>query len=509
MNEPTGTSTVSVWNADASPWQPTAGEPPSSVDVVIAGAGITGLTTALLLARAGKRVLVLERREIGAGATGNTTAKVTALHGLTYAALVDGVGEDDARRYADANMAGVAEVRALAGELAPDCQLTEASAYTFAWKQEKLDDLRREVEVGRQLGMPLAMDDAAELPFEVAGAVRLDGQLHLHATKYLAGLARGVEMAGGSIVDHAPVTGYDDGADGVDVHTSIGSFHADHLVSATLLPVADIGGVFAKAEASRSYALAAVLEAPQFEGMYISTDAPTRSVRPLVLDGRPALVASGPSHKPGAEHDTDRFHRELEDWVRATFPVVDVPYRWSAQDYVTADRVPYVGRCPRTHNTFVATGFRKWGLSNGTAAAIMLRDLLTEQPNPWFAAFDATRLPDAGDVIHLTSVNVGVAGHLIGDRLGRLSAPALADLDVGEGGLVDVDGDTVGAYREEDGTVVAVGLNCTHLGCTVQWNSAERSWDCPCHGSRFDRHGEVLEGPALEPLTVRVIRPVP
>jgi glycine/D-amino acid oxidase-like deaminating enzyme/nitrite reductase/ring-hydroxylating ferredoxin subunit len=493
--------TTSVWRATAPSRDRVAADHDAETDVVVVGAGITGLTTAVLLAREGRRVTVLERRTIGAGSSGNTTAKVSALHGTTYQKLLSSVGDDGARHYAAANQAGVELVRELGTTLAPAAQMTDASSYTFAWTEEGLGQIHDEVAAARTAGLPATFVTETDLPFPVAGAVRLDGQLHFHPLRYLHALADEIERLGGHVHEHTAVVDVDDSRTGVTVRTPGALIRADDVVVATLLPIVDIGGFFAKAEASRSYALAAVIDGPAPTGMYLAADSPTRSVRPLDLDGETAVVCEGPSHKTGTESDTGRFYEELETWVAEHFPVRRVTHRWSAQDYTTPDQVPFVGRSPRTHHVWVATGFHKWGLSGGSAAARLLADALAGRENPWAGTFDATRILGLGEVPTLARANLDVARHAVAGWLGRAKAPSLDHLAPGEGGTVEVDGRAAGAYRDETGRVVVVSLTCTHLGCTVRWNAAERSWDCPCHASRFDRFGAVLEGPATEPLT--------
>jgi Rieske Fe-S protein len=236
--------------------------------------------------------------------------------------------------------------------------------------------------------------------------------------------------------------------------------------------------------------------------MAISIDTPSRSTRPWPGGGPNGLIVVGGGHETGETEETRPKYQGLVDWVRATWDVgLDAfEYRWSAQDYLTADHVSYVGRSPLMSRTFVATGFQKWGLTNATAAAVVLADALQGRDHRWSRLFDSARVGDGRSVARIVTQNLGVARHFVVDRIGRLHAEALGELPRGEGAIVRVGGKVVGAYRDAEGQVEAVGLTCTHLGCTVRWNAAEATWDCPCHGSRFAPDGAVLDGPAVDPL---------
>ena len=240
---------------------------------------------------------------------------------------------------------------------------------------------------------------------------------------------------------------------------------ASQAVLATLLPFDDTGAFFAKTEPVRSYAMAVRVRGPVPEGMYLSIDSPTRSVRPLTFDdGDVGLVIGGNGHRVGDQPDTEGCYADLERWARETFDVVSVEARWSAQDYAPVDHVPYIGRSPRRSRTYVATGYRKWGMTTALVASSIIADAITGRDNPWAEVFDATRLDVAGSAKDFVKNNAHVVKPFVQGHLGPKTK------------------------------------RCTHLGCIVHWNEAERSWDCPCHGSRFDETGDVLEGPAVEPL---------
>lgn len=488
----------SVWlaTADIERYDPLLSD--SSVDVAVVGGGLVGLTTALLAQRDGARVVVLEGARIGGGTTGHTTGKVTSQHSLIYADLIRRHGEDNARRYAEANQAGVEKVASLAEELGIDCELTRAAAYAYTTDPEQRERIEAEVDAAKRLGLPASLSSEVDLPFQVEAAVRFEDQIHFHPGKYIAGLARALVDGGGAIYESTRVTDIEEQRDrSVQLTTTKGTVHADQVVVASLIPPGLVGGYFAKTRPNCSYGLALRLNGAAPRSMAISVDPPTRSTRPWQEDG---LIVVGNGHEVGDGEDTESKYRDLEDWARRTFDVKSLDYRWSAQDYSTPDHVPYVGRSPLSHMVLVATGFQKWGLSNGTAAAMMLADLLAARENDWLSVFDASRIGDARAVGRLIKDNLKVGTELVGGRLNRPEPVPIEDLEPDQGGIVELERETVGGYRDAEGSLHAVKLTCSHLGCPLHWNNAEHSWDCRCHGSRFDVDGSVLNGPATQPL---------
>lgn len=472
-------------------------------DVVVVGGGITGLTTALMLKRRGAKVAVVEAQRIASGTTGYTTGKVTSQHSVKYADLIDGVGEEKARQYAEANQAGVEQIAGLVSELGIDCDFTRADAFVFTQDAGERETLEKEAAAAQKVGLPASFVTDTELLFDVVAAVKFTGQAHMHARKYCLGLADAVNGDGCAIFEQSRVVDIDEKPTHVDVRVAEDVvLRAEHVVMATLLPFDLISGFYARSQPKRSYALALRCSEAVPQGMYINVESPTRSLRPIDLGDGPerGLIVAGNSHTVGEHDNPESNYEDLERWARDTFPVQSVEYRWSAQDYTTADSIPYVGWAPRRARTLAATGFKGWGLSNSTAAAMILTDLISKTENPWFEVFDSTRIGTPDAIKTVVEDNLKVAKRFVRDRVRRLGAPDVAHLAPGEGGVVDIDGETVGAYRDESGNVTAVSVTCTHLGCTLKFNNAETSWDCPCHGSRFTTDGEVICGPAVRML---------
>lgn len=495
-----------VWLSDA----PRSDYPPLSrqveVDVAVVGGGITGLSTALALQRAGKTVAVVESDRIGCGVTGASTAKVTSLHGKIYSQLEEKFDRHVARIYADANEHGLAQIAAFSEEakaLGFDCNFQRQPAVTYTLDPRRVDELHAEAEAAVRARLDACFTTETQLPFPVAGAVRLDNQAQFQPYHYCLALAAAIADGGGQIFETTRVLDVDGGSneEPYQVQAQAADVRARHVVVATLLPFLDRGGFFARTHASRSYGIAVTLDRAAGEGMYIGIDDPAYSTRRI--DGNRIIVV-GQQHKVGQDDDTHRRYAALEQWARERFPVVTVDHRWSAQDFISADSLPYIGPLPfGGGRLWTATGFNKWGLTTAAFAAGILTDLIQGRDHPWAATFSTTR----GDVLasakSMISENLNVAKRFVGDRLRSLSGNDLHALNRGEGAIVQGDGERLAAYRDDAGVVHACSPICTHMGCYVQWNSAEKSWDCPCHGSRFDYTGQILQGPAVRPLQTK------
>ena len=471
------------------------------MDVAVIGGGIAGIVTAVLLKEAAASVAVVEAARIGSGVTGHTTAKVTSLHGLIYDDIRSSFGVEGARAYAQANQAGLDWIAERAAGI--PCEFRRNSAYTYATQAATRDKLEAELDAGVSAGLPLRLVDETPLPYPVAGAVRLDDQAEFHPRRFLLGLAERIPGDGSFVFESTRALGLDEGSP-CTVETDRGPLLADRVVVASHFPFLDRSLAFARMHPERSYALGLRFRGEAPAGMFISADGPTRSIRAHPLEGGELLIVGGEGHKVGQGGDTRVRYERLEAFAREHFDVSSVDYRWSSQDNMTADGVPYVGALtPVSKRVLYATGFAKWGLTNGAAAALMLADRLLERDNPWAGTFDANRLKPLAQAKDLVKENVNVAMRFFGDRMRAPEVRSLEGLRAGEGAIVSHGGRKLAAYRHEDGRVSALSPVCTHLWCQVAWNPAERSWDCPCHGSRFDTEGRVLQGPAVEGLEQR------
>jgi glycine/D-amino acid oxidase-like deaminating enzyme/nitrite reductase/ring-hydroxylating ferredoxin subunit len=475
-------------------------------DVAVLGGGIVGITTALLLQEGGARVALVEADRLACGVTGNTTAKVTSQHGLIYARLRRKLGQDAARGYGQAQEAALAWIAARVERDVIDCDFRRQAAYAYVTSAARRSQVEQEVEAAAAAGLPATLAETTPLPYPVEAAVRFADQAEFHVRKYLMALVERLLAGGGQVFEHSRAV--EVGTDGgCVVKTAGGRVIADRVVVATHYPFLDRSLAFARLTPERSYAIACRIAGQPPEGMHISANSPTRSVRAVPIGEEELLLIGGEGHTPGTGGDTEERYRRLERFAREHWDVNSVEYRWSAQDNRTLDGVPYVGRLtPRSDRAFMASGFAKWGMTGGTAAALLLADLVQGRANPSAKLFDPNRITPLASAPRFALHNAEVAAHFVGDRLKTRGAPSLEDLRPGEGAIVRHDGQKVAAYRDELGEAIAVSTRCTHLGCQVAWNSAERSWDCPCHGSRFAPDGSVLQGPAVHRLERKPLR---
>jgi len=436
-------------------------------DVAVIGGGIVGLTTALLAQRAGASVVLVEANRVGNGVSGYTTAKVSSQHGLIYARLRSTLGPDAVRLYGQINEAALAWIAERVETDGIDCDFHRRASYAYVVADSGRDEIEAEARAAKTAGLPAELVAETPLPYPVAGAVRFDDQAEFHAGKYLYALTDELLARGCDIFERSRALGVDEGGRCVVETDAGGRVLADRVVVATHYPFLDRSLAFARVHTERSYVIACRASGDLPDGMFISGDSPTRSIRTAPVDGEELLLVGGESHKTGTGGDTEQRYRNLERFAREHWDVRSIEYRWSSQDGITLDGVPYVGRItPRSRRILTATGFAKWGMTGGTAAAAVLAELLeSDVRSPAAELLDPWRLTVRASLPSLLKENAQVGLHFVGDQIARRSAP-----------------------------------RCTHLGCKLDWNSGERSWDCPCHGSRFAADGSVLEGPAVEPL---------
>ncbi len=464
-------------------------------DVVVVGAGIAGVYTAYRLTKAGLNVAVLEAGTILSDVTGNTTGKLTSQHGLRYAKLEQTFGPEAARTYGEANEWALSEVVALSEREGIECDLISNPAHVFTTEEGREDEFAGEFAACVKGGLPASIPTNWELPFPVKSVLRFDRQYRFHPRKFLLGLASGLEIFENSRVQEISEK---DGR--CELVTEHGIVRATSVVVATNYPIFDSNFFIAKLSPYRSYALALEVDGDMPEGMFVSEGGAFRSMRRQPVDGKDLLIVGGEDHKAGQQENTEECYLRLEEWARKTFNVREVRFRWSAQDNTTPDGLPYIGRASGTKHIYVATGFDGWGMSNGIVAGKLIADLIEGKADEaWERIFSPSRI-EFKAVPTLIKENLNAVSHLIGDRMRRIARHETDSLANGEAAIVQLEDKRIGAFRDDTGALHLVSTACTHIGCQLAWNGAERSWDCPCHGSRFDFDGQVLHSPAVKPL---------
>ncbi len=452
------------------------------LDVVVVGAGLTGLTTALLLARAGKRVAVVEARQVGAVTTGNTTAKLSLLQGTHLSRIRKHQSRKVAAAYVDANREGMAWLLRFCDDHGVDVQRRPAATYAAA--EDERATVEEEHRVANSLGLSVRWHDELDVPFPIFGATVLADQAQFDPMDVLTALVEQLRAHGGSLHQGHRVRGVS--KVGTPTLNLAGgeTLRAEQVVLATGTPILDRGLYFAKLEPMRSYGLAFEGVEPP-EGMYLSAGSDSRSVRDVPAVAGRRLLVGGSGHVVGRTDSEIEHVDRLRDWTATWFPGAVETHRWSAQDYRSHDGIPFVGALPRGGGRIhVATGYEKWGMTNAVVAARSISaDILGEKPG-WATTLGhrITRPSGAAEIVRTNAgVGVALAGGIV--RAARDHLPG-------------------GDSRPTAPECGVIGV-CTHLGGVLKWNDAEDSWDCPLHGSRFTADGEVLEGPATRPLLKR------
>lgn len=465
------------------------------VDVAIIGGGIVGVVAARLLKEHGQRVAVVEAGRVGHGATGRSTAKVTSQHAVYLQRIEQNHSAAAARAYADANRAGVELIQGLARRHGVACDMEPADSWVYAVTDDGAQKLENEQAAAQRAGLPMEILGETELPYPVRSALRLSDQRQFQPTDFVAQLAATIPGDGSFVFENRLAVSWSENS----VRTGEGSVRAKRVIMATHLPLGQVGQYHAHNSPHMHVVMAVPAEPARVpSGMYISVDEPKRSLRVhRRATGEAMLILAGPTYKHGDAAAEAAGFAELEEFARQHFGYAGGGYRWTNEDYSPRDGLPYVGWSGSAGNSLlVATGFDAWGLSNGAAAGQILADLCEERENAWASQFDASRHSLSG-IGELASNAAGFVHELVGNHAHK--PPTAATANAAEGDIVDLGGRAVGLYRN-GGELRAVSAVCTHMGCLVGWNPVDRTWDCPCHGSRFREDGRVVHGPATEPL---------
>lgn len=488
----------SIWNktCDIRKKEPLRGD--IEADAVVIGGGMAGILIAYQLKRAGVRAVVLEAERIGGGQTENTTAKITSQHGLFCKTFIEKKGKETAFRYVQANQKAVEEYRRIIQEEKIDCDFKEMDSYVYSKDGDKL---REEAEAACELGISAAFVKEIEIPVSCAGAVGFAHQAQFHPLKFIETVADSL-----TVYEDSPVKEVEEHI----VRTPCGSVRAGKIIFATHFPFVNFPGMhFARMHQERSYVLA-LENAGTLSGMYIGDGEDALSFRQY----EQYILLGGQSHRTGENKEGGRY-AGLRESAKRLYPDSKEIACWSAQDCVTADQIPFIGTYAKDRpDWLVATGFRKWGMSSSMVAAMLIRDMLCGDENPYEetfapARFSAEELPqimkDSGTAVKGLTKRFF---HIPDEIAGRLEPGCGAVVETAQAGAVGelADGgafmgtrkNKVGVYKSEEGKIYQVDIVCPHLGCELAWNPDERTWDCPCHGSRFDYKGNLLEGPAQE-----------
>lgn len=476
------------------------------VDVAIVGGGITGLTAAMLLAEAGKKVILLEARTIGSGVSNRSTVHMTEMVDTWYSEIESAFGAAGAKLVAQSSRAAIEQVKSLSERLGIDCGLVRKPGYLYTDVEKDVSEIEKEHEAAKRAGLSVTLADRAPLPFETKRALVYPDQQQVHIARYLAGLARAAIEKGARICEWSPVISVDDGEPCV-LHLEKGPVVRARQVFCATHTTMNRAFIQTKVAAYRSYVLAYPnVTVP--DGLYWDTADPYHYLSPFAVDGTTYLLVGGEDHKTGTKRETTECLDALHAWTKEKLSVGEPSHRWSAQVWEPVDGLPFIGRNSISEHVFVATGFSGNGTTFGPIAAMIVADLVLGRSNAWAELYAATRMKPASSALTYVEENVDFPMHFVSDRLHPPEVKQLGEIGAGEGKTIKVGGERLAVYRDPNGNVHACSAVCTHLGCLVKFNTAERTWDCPCHGSRFSIDGSVLDGPATRPLARKTLEPV-
>lgn len=497
-------NTVSVWEKVSRPPAYPALTQDMQTDVLIIGAGITSMTAGIELVKAGLKVTVVEALRAGDGTTGYSTGNLYIPVQPFYQHIRSKFDKEIARSVAHSRKEALDYIENTVKEYDINCHFSRRPDYIFVENRSQ-DFLEREFEALKETGVAVEWVQNIPFPTKAKRSIHLPHQARFNPKTYIDGLAKAFIALGGQLFEQTEIKSAEEKNGRCIACTDRYSIVARHMIMATHTPKG-IHVMQMMAAPYRSYVVAAKLTDGKYpNGHFINADPngyviSTHAVRNKELD---MLMVAGEHHKTGqaSHHDAEHYYQNIERYMRAHFPVEEILHRWSAQHYQAADDIPYIGLANNhTKNFYVAGGYFADGLTYGTVAGRILADLIQGKNNPYAKTYNATRFTPLASVGKAIKENLNVLGEYLQDLPGHHDAARFSSIQSGQGGIVEVQGEKWAAYRDDKQKLHVVSAVCTHMKCIVQFNNAEKTWDCPCHGSRFGIDGNVLEGPAWEPL---------
>lgn len=469
-------------------------------DVIIAGAGITGITAGYMLQKAHKKCLIIEAENIGFGTTGGTTAHINTFYDAQYDKVINDFGEEKAQLLARTGPEVIKQIKNIIDELQIDCGFDYRDAYVFSLDKDQSKNLDKMLEATQKVGIPIERISENPFPIPFDALVKIGGQAQFHPTNYIKAISEAFIKLGGTILTGEKVTEVSEKDDQLTITTSHSKYQTVDFIWATHV-VPNINRMNFLAAPYRSYVLAFTLKSgnyPKAQGADMGV--PYHYYRTQDIDGKQYVIAGGEDHKTGHEEDPASRLETLETYVRQYFDVDEITNRWSSQFYTPVDGLPFIGREPGKDHIYWATGYDGNGMTFGTLSAMMISDLILEKENKYEKLFDPSRLNVVAGFTDTLKENADAVFHLITDKFTAEKIESLSEIKNDEGKTVFYEGKTMSVYRDTEGKLHVVSSACTHMGGNVDWNNTEKSWDCPCHGARFDMDGKVLNGPATADL---------
>lgn len=477
-----------------------------STDICIIGAGMFGLTTGYYLTKAGKKVTILEREDsIGLKTSGNTTAKITSQHGLFYDYLLKDFDEKFAKKYLKANEQAIKNIKEIIDSNNIDCDFEWQDNYIYTTKNEEVHQIEEEFKALKSLGFKTELLHETPLPFEIRTAIKFPNQAQFHPRKYMLGLASYITNSGNSIYTNTNVLDIakDGESNGYIIFTKNANITANKVVIATHYPFLSMPGFyFTKMYQSTSYAIAVDTHTDLFDGMYINITAPIYSFRTAMHNGKKILIVAGGDHKTGEAIENDSNYKYLEDEIFKLFPNSEILFRWNTEDCISLDKIPYIGEFSTIMpNVYVGTGFKKWGMTSSNVAANIVTDMILGKSNKYIDIFNSKRFHVLKNRWEFTNMVKQTANSLIFEKF-KIPQDTISNIDYNNAAIVKINGTNIGIYKDTSGNIFALKPTCSHLGCLLTWNNLDKTWDCPCHGSRFDYMGNNIYNPANRGLEI-------